>query len=143
MGNLLIGLEDTVFFSFRSIIKGVQHCSCPLLVFRLLNILLNKKHEFVVFECYRMKRIQEHGLQGRENRLLYEKRPKCSGRESNFVSVSMVDCYPAFLVLSYGALIALCITILENLSFRRHELKQKMSCMEKSYISERETEHSD
>ncbi|XP_049869366.1 ionotropic receptor 75a-like [Pectinophora gossypiella] len=33
-----------------------------------------------------MKRVQEHGLQKRENHLLYEKRPKCSGRESNFVS---------------------------------------------------------
>ncbi|CAH1645570.1 unnamed protein product [Spodoptera littoralis] len=37
------------------------------------------------------KRIQEHGLQYRENRLMYEKRPKCSGGGSNFVSVSMVD----------------------------------------------------
>lgn len=74
-----------------------------------------------------MKRIQEHGLQGRENRLLYEKRPKCSGRESNFVSVSMVDCYPAFLVLFYGALIALGIHVLENISFRWDALKHKIS----------------
>ncbi|CAH2106498.1 unnamed protein product [Euphydryas editha] len=48
------------------------------------------------------KRLQEHGLQQRENHLLYEKRPKCIGRRANFVSVSMVDCYPALLLLTYG-----------------------------------------
>ncbi|CAG4980043.1 unnamed protein product [Colias eurytheme] len=37
------------------------------------------------------KRLQEHGLQQRENRMLYEKRPKCLGRQENFVSVSMVN----------------------------------------------------
>nr|XP_021203484.2 ionotropic receptor 75a [Bombyx mori] len=73
-----------------------------------------------------MKRIQEHGLQNRENRLLYEKRPKCSGRESNFVSVSMVDCYPALLVLSYGIIIAIALVIMENLWQYRHLIKGKL-----------------
>ncbi|CAK1596060.1 unnamed protein product [Parnassius mnemosyne] len=61
------------------------------------------------------KRIHEHGLQNRQNRLLYEHKPRCSGREANFVSVSMVDCYPALLVLSYGTLIATVVLIIEFL----------------------------
>ncbi|XP_045772160.1 uncharacterized protein LOC123872073 [Maniola jurtina] len=72
------------------------------------------------------KRLQEHGLQQRENHLLYEKRPKCSGRQANFVSVSMVDCYPAFLVLSYGALIALIIALLEIIHYRRYQIEDMM-----------------
>ncbi|CAH2260940.1 jg17716 [Pararge aegeria aegeria] len=72
------------------------------------------------------KRLQEHGLQNRENHLLYEKRPKCSGRQANFVSVSMVDCYPALLVLSYGALIALVVALLEILYHRRYQIKDKV-----------------
>nr|XP_053608005.1 uncharacterized protein LOC128673874 [Plodia interpunctella] len=62
-----------------------------------------------------LKRIQEHGLQYRENHLLYEKRPKCSGRGSSFISVSMVDCYPALLILSYGMAISLVLLFLEIL----------------------------
>nr|ULA45345.1 chemosensory ionotropic receptor IR75q.2 [Agrotis segetum] len=72
------------------------------------------------------KRIQEHGLQYRENRLMYEKRPKCSGGGSNFVSVSMVDCYPAVLILTYGAITALFLLALEILVFKREKL---MHCM--------------
>nr|ARO70547.1 antennal ionotropic receptor 75q2-2 [Dendrolimus punctatus] len=76
-----------------------------------------------------LKRIQEHGLQNRENRFLYEKRPKCSGRESNFVSVSMVDCYPALLVLSYGTIFALVILAFESLWFYRHNIRNKIRCL--------------
>ncbi|XP_013169443.1 PREDICTED: uncharacterized protein LOC106119113 [Papilio xuthus] len=68
-------------------------------------------------EMYKIgtKRIIEHGLQYRENRRLYERRPTCSGNDGNFVSVSMVDCYPAILVLSYGILIATLILFIEVL----------------------------
>ncbi|RVE44730.1 hypothetical protein evm_010634 [Chilo suppressalis] len=75
-----------------------------------------------------MKRIQEHGLQSRENRLLYEKRPKCSGRESNFVSVSMVDCYPALLILSYGSIVSIFLLAFEYLIHQRYTLLKKLSC---------------
>lgn len=75
---------------------------------------------------YRTKRIQEHGLQYRENRLMYEKRPKCSGGGSNFVSVSMVDCYPAVLILTYGAITALFLLALEILIYKREKL---MRCL--------------
>ncbi|CAB3224086.1 unnamed protein product [Arctia plantaginis] len=76
-----------------------------------------------------MKRIQEHGLQYRENRLMYEKRPKCAGGGSNFVSVSMVDCYPALLILSYGALLALILLGFENLLYKRHQMIQNLRCL--------------
>ncbi|XP_045497539.1 ionotropic receptor 75a-like [Colias croceus] len=74
------------------------------------------------------KRLQEHGLQQRENRMLYEKRPKCLGRQENFVSVSMVDCYPAILILSYGCLLAVILLILEILNNNRNILKNT-SCV--------------
>nr|QIJ45769.1 ionotropic receptor [Glyphodes pyloalis] len=74
-----------------------------------------------------LKRIQEHGLQSRENHLLYEKRPKCSGRESNFVSVSMVDCYPALLILSYGALVSLSFLAFELLVHQRQTIIHRIT----------------
>ncbi|XP_063533999.1 uncharacterized protein LOC134744208 isoform X2 [Cydia strobilella] len=73
------------------------------------------------------KRIQEHGLQSRENRLLYEKRPKCSGQGGSFVSVSMVDCYPALLVLFYGAVFSVGLLFLEILTKRRNDILRKIS----------------
>nr|ALM24940.1 ionotropic receptor 75q.2 [Athetis dissimilis] len=75
------------------------------------------------------KRIQEHGLQYRENLLMYKKRPKCSGGGSNFVSVSMVDCYPALLILSYGAIVALFLLALEILIYKRDKTLYKLSCL--------------
>ncbi|XP_038212065.1 ionotropic receptor 75a-like [Zerene cesonia] len=69
------------------------------------------------------KRLQEHGLQQRENRMLYEKRPKCLGRQENFVSVSMVDCYPAILILSYGCLLSGILLTLEILNNSKNMLK--------------------
>nr|AST36236.1 putative ionotropic receptor IR75q.2 [Hedya nubiferana] len=75
------------------------------------------------------KRIQEHGLQTRENHLLYEKRPRCSGREGSFVSVSMVDCYPALLVLFYGTLCAISLLFIEIIVARRNEILRKMNRM--------------
>ncbi|XP_061713322.1 ionotropic receptor 75a-like isoform X2 [Cydia pomonella] len=73
------------------------------------------------------KRIQEHGLQSRENRLLYEKRPKCSGQGGSFVSVSMVDCYPALLVLFYGAVFSVGLLFIEILTKRRNDILRKIS----------------
>ncbi|KAF9424006.1 hypothetical protein HW555_000715, partial [Spodoptera exigua] len=77
------------------------------------------------------KRIQEHGLQYRENRLMYEKRPKCSGGGSNFVSVSMVDCYPAILILSYGTIVALFFLGLEILVHKREKVLRKLKFVAK------------
>ncbi|XP_049869069.1 uncharacterized protein LOC126368893 [Pectinophora gossypiella] len=68
------------------------------------------------------KRIHEHGLQNRENLRLYTQKPKCTGRESNFVSVGIVDCYPALLVWTYGVIIAVFFLIIEILLNKRQRL---------------------
>lgn len=51
-------------------------------------------------------RINEHGLQERENSRLYTRKPKCSGGGGHFVTASLVDTGPAMLVLVYGYAIA-------------------------------------
>lgn len=79
----------------------------------------------IKFLNFRTKRIQEHGLQNRENHLMYEKRPKCSGEGGSFVSVSMVDCYPALLVLSYGTIIAIVLLFIEIMSAKKKGIFRK------------------
>nr|XP_026488289.1 uncharacterized protein LOC113394997 [Vanessa tameamea] len=83
---------------------------------------VRKNTQFMEMFKIGTKRLQEHGLQQRENHLLYEKRPKCVGRQANFVSVSMVDCYPALLLLTYGALLAVVVTIIEIIHHNRHRI---------------------
>lgn len=57
-------------------------------------------------------RINEHGLQERENARLYTRKPKCSGG-GHFVTASLVDTGPAMLVLVYGYGIALILLFSE------------------------------
>ncbi|XP_050346318.1 ionotropic receptor 75a-like [Nymphalis io] len=47
---------------------------------------VRKDTQFIEMFKIGTKRLQEHGLQQRENHLLYEKHPKCVGRQANFVS---------------------------------------------------------
>ncbi|KAG7302862.1 hypothetical protein JYU34_012845 [Plutella xylostella] len=70
-----------------------------------------------------LKRIQEHGLQNRENLLFYEKKPKCSGRGAIFISVSMVDCYPALLIFAYGCIVSIAMLLLELMYKKRQDMK--------------------
>lgn len=69
-----------------------------------------------------MHLIKEFGLQSRENQLLYTKKPKCSGKDGNFISVSMVDCYPALLVLAYGGFISTGFLLLEIIAHKKEHL---------------------
>ncbi|KAJ6643760.1 Ionotropic receptor 75a [Pseudolycoriella hygida] len=62
-----------------------------------------------------LMRINEHGLQERENSRLYTSKPKCSGGGGHFVTASLVDTFPAMLVLLYGYAIALILLISEIL----------------------------
>jgi hypothetical protein len=52
-------------------------------------------------------------LQRRENLLFYHAKPECTQRGTSFVSVGLVDSYPALLVLGYGALLSLGILLVE------------------------------
>ncbi|XP_069696780.1 probable glutamate receptor [Periplaneta americana] len=63
--------------------------------------------------AYRM--LHESGLQIRESERFYQKKPDCSSAGSSFVSVGIADCYPALLVLGYGALCSLLAFLLERL----------------------------
>lgn len=60
-------------------------------------------------------RINEHGLQDRENSRLYTRKPKCSGGGGHFVTASLVDTRPAMLVLVYGFVIAAILLAMEIL----------------------------
>ncbi|XP_062533452.1 ionotropic receptor 75a-like, partial [Armigeres subalbatus] len=58
-------------------------------------------------------RLNEHGIQHRENSNLYTKKPKCTGGGGKFVPVSLVDTEPAILVIVWGAGLAAAIFISE------------------------------
>lgn len=64
-------------------------------------------------------RMQEHGLQRRENGRMYTKKPQCIGHSGNFITASLVDTKPALLVLLYGFAIAAGTLIIELL-FQRY-----------------------
>ncbi|GLV31404.1 Ionotropic receptor 75d [Carabus blaptoides fortunei] len=49
-----------------------------------------------------LRKIQESGIQSRELQKLYTKKPECHTGGGNFVSVGLIDAYPAFLVLIAG-----------------------------------------
>ncbi|XP_053687023.1 ionotropic receptor 75a-like [Sabethes cyaneus] len=51
-------------------------------------------------------RLNEHGIQYRENANFYTKKPKCTGGGGKFVPVSLVDTEPAILVIVWGAALA-------------------------------------
>ncbi|XP_058123591.1 ionotropic receptor 75a-like [Anopheles ziemanni] len=62
-------------------------------------------------------KLREFGIQGRENTLLYTKKPRCTGG-SSFIPVSIVDVWPALMTLGWGYLLTVCLLIAEQLWFR-------------------------
>lgn len=69
-----------------------------------------------------MMRIHEHGLQERENALLYTKKPKCSGGGGKFITASLVDTRPAMLILLWGYVLAIIILLLEIIIWKRNPI---------------------
>lgn len=61
----------------------------------------------------RLRLLQENGIQGREVGLIYTKKPQCLSRGSSFISVGLVDCYPAAVVLAGGLGAAVMVLLLE------------------------------
>lgn len=58
--------------------------------------------------------MHEHGLQDRENSLLYTKKPRCSaGAGGQFVSVGMVDIEPALYLIIWGFGLSVLVFMLE------------------------------
>uniref|UniRef100_A0A182MNM0 Ionotropic glutamate receptor C-terminal domain-containing protein n=1 Tax=Anopheles culicifacies TaxID=139723 RepID=A0A182MNM0_9DIPT len=62
-------------------------------------------------------KLREFGIQGRENTLLYTKKPRCVGG-SSFIPVSIVDVWPALVTLGWGYLLTITMLIGEQLWVR-------------------------
>lgn len=78
----------------------------------------------------RLMRINEHGLQERENTRLYTRKPQCSGGGGHFVTASLVDTGPAMLVLVYGYVVAIVFLISEVLVKKFYKkLQPKCRCL--------------
>ncbi|KAJ9584279.1 hypothetical protein L9F63_021375 [Diploptera punctata] len=76
-------------------------------------VTINKHSPYreIVAMGYRM--VHERGFQYRENHRFYYWKPECSSRGTNFVSVGIIDCYSALLMLVFGMLAAMAILFVE------------------------------
>uniref|UniRef100_A0A182M3R5 Ionotropic glutamate receptor C-terminal domain-containing protein n=1 Tax=Anopheles culicifacies TaxID=139723 RepID=A0A182M3R5_9DIPT len=63
-------------------------------------------------------RLNEHGIQYRENAKLYTKKPSCSGGGGKFVPVSLVDVEPAVWIILWGSGLASGFFLTERIYFR-------------------------
>lgn len=68
---------------------------------------------------FSLRKIQESGLQAREVSLIYTKKPVCTTRGSNFISVGIVDCYPPLMVLLGGIVLAVMLLVVEKIFWNR------------------------
>lgn len=66
-----------------------------------------------MFSCSSLQKIRESGIQHREIRAIYSKKPECISRGSSFISVGIVDCYPAVVVLAVGIMASVLIWFIE------------------------------
>nr|AMM70655.1 ionotropic receptor 75q1 [Heliconius melpomene rosina] len=69
-------------------------------------------------------RILEHGMNSREYRKSFVKKPVCISRGGTFDSVYMRDFYPALLMLAYGMILSVILVLLEILHWRRFKTIQ-------------------
>nr|CAH7747942.1 unnamed protein product [Callosobruchus chinensis] len=60
-----------------------------------------------------LRKIHESGLQMREVGSIYTKKPICTSRGSTFISVGIVDCYPAAVVFAVGIVAAFAVFTVE------------------------------
>uniref|UniRef100_A0A182T2E5 Ionotropic glutamate receptor C-terminal domain-containing protein n=1 Tax=Anopheles maculatus TaxID=74869 RepID=A0A182T2E5_9DIPT len=63
-------------------------------------------------------RLNEHGIQYRENAKLYTKKPTCTGGGGKFVPVSLVDVEPAVWIILWGGGLATGFFLTERFYFR-------------------------
>uniref|UniRef100_A0A6P7FKM0 Ionotropic receptor 75a-like isoform X1 n=1 Tax=Diabrotica virgifera virgifera TaxID=50390 RepID=A0A6P7FKM0_DIAVI len=96
---------------------GLQEIKYLEVIDPWLAIQKNSSYKQLLQMCYR--KLLESGIQKREVSLIYTKRPVCISRGSSFISVSLVDCYSAIVVLAGGVVASVIIWILEVLSHKR------------------------
>lgn len=73
---------------------------------------------------FRLMRMHEHGLNGRENTRMYTKKPRCVGTSGNFITASLVDTKPAIIVLIFGYGTAFSVFLLEMFVERLKKRRQ-------------------
>ncbi|KAJ8955116.1 hypothetical protein NQ318_009009 [Aromia moschata] len=66
-----------------------------------------------------LHRIQESGIQAREVGLIYTKKPDCTSRGTSFISVGIIDCYLAIVILAGGMMAALLVFLIEIYLYNR------------------------
>lgn len=74
-----------------------------------------------------MRKIAESGMQNREVRRIYTRKPVCQSRASNFGSVGLIDCYFPFVIFGGGVLLSIALFLIE-LSVKKYyiNLKKKL-----------------
>lgn len=60
-----------------------------------------------------MRKLHEHGIQNREIKRIYKRKPICQHRGSNFVSVGLRDCYFPFVVFIAGVTASAFLLLME------------------------------
>ncbi|RZC40438.1 glutamate receptor, partial [Asbolus verrucosus] len=71
-------------------------------LFKRMKNVACKKSSICKYLILGLRQLQENGIQGREVGLIYTKKPQCLSRGRSFISVGLVDCYPAAVVLGGG-----------------------------------------
>ena len=95
-----------------------EHEKCNLKVLDYYNqkgiwFAIRRNHTLRRMITVGMFRIREHGIQARENQLLYAPKPRCNDARGSFLSIGMVDVSPAFLFLLWGFLAAVLVLVAE------------------------------
>ena len=70
---------------------------------------------------FSFKKMTEAGLTARNSKRFYNTKPQCEADSSSFVSVGLMDSYPAFLIIIIGYLLALIILFFERISKRWYD----------------------
>ncbi|XP_069698811.1 uncharacterized protein [Periplaneta americana] len=87
------------------------------------HIAMSKKTPYKEVVRVSYRKLHEVGLQVRENLRFYHGKPKCENSGSNFMSVGIVDFYPALLVVTYGVLLSITVLMLEIFVHKRQVIR--------------------
>lgn len=91
-----------------------------------------------------MRKIIEHGIQNREVRRVYRRKPICQNAGSNFVSVGLRDCYFPFVVFAGGVVASVFLLLMElamknYCQRRKHAITRNLQLHEWSLSSSTKT----
>ncbi|XP_021928351.1 glutamate receptor ionotropic, delta-2-like [Zootermopsis nevadensis] len=98
-------------------------------------VAVSKKTPFKEILTIGYRKVHERGLQQRENLRFYHAKPECASRGSNFVSVGIVDCYSALLVLVYGMLLSLVLLLAEIVVRQTRDAGNSLSRAQRNFYS--------